>query len=259
MATLPVLTAALVFLAGAFPARAEPARRALAIAAASNLRPAMDALAAAFEAEHPGLDVAVTAGASGAFFAQVRGGAPFDLFFSADRDYPRKLIEAGLASGGEAVYAVGRLVVWTPQGSPVDLAGKGLAALADPAVRKIAIANPAVAPYGRAAEAALASAGVLEAVRGRLVLGQSVAQAAQFARSGAADAALVPLSLALAPALRDGRTHPVPASLHPALEQSAVILRTARDPALAGSFLAFVTGPRGREILARAGYGLPRA
>jgi molybdate transport system substrate-binding protein len=257
MRALPLL-AALALLAGASPAPGQAART-LSVAAAANLRPAMDALAAAFEAEHPGVEVAVTAGASGAFFAQIRGGAPFDLFFSADRDYPRRVVEAGLSRGGEVVYAVGKLVVWTPRGSPLDLEGRGLAALADPAVRKIAIGNPAVAPYGRAAEAALASAGVLEAVRSRLVLGQNVSQAAQFAQSGGADAALVPLSLALTPGLREGRVHLVPSSSYPAQEQSALVLRSARDPSLAEAFLAFVTGPRGREVLVRSGYGLPEA
>ncbi len=204
-----------------------------------------------------GVAVAVTAGASGAFFAQLRSGAPFDVFFSADRDYPRRLVEAGLAPGGEVVYAIGLLAVWTPAGSPLDLAGRGLAALADPAARRIAIANPALAPYGRAAEAALRSSGVYEAVKDRLVLGESVGQAAQFARSGAADAALLPLSLARGPELSGGRAWTVPAAAHPPIAQSAVVLRDAREPALAAAFLRFATGPGGRAVLARHGYALP--
>lgn len=237
--------------AGAAPAR-------LSVAAAANLKVAMEALRRGFEAERPGVEVAVTAGASGAFVAQIRQGAPFDLLFSADRDYPRALVQAGLGGpGGEVVYAVGRLAVWLPPGARVRLEGSGLTALAAPAVRRIAIANPATAPYGRAALAALAAAGIEADVKDRLVLGQNASQAAQFAQSGAADAALIPLSLTFAPELREGRTWVVPAALHPPLEQSALVLGRARNPALAEAFLRWVTGPAGREILARHGYALP--
>jgi molybdate transport system substrate-binding protein len=235
--------------------RALPGRT-LSVAAAANLKPAMEELAAAFEAARPGVEVAITAGASGAFFAQIRNGAPFDLFFSADRDYPRRLVAAGLG-GPEVVYAVGRLVIWTPPGSPVDLGASGLRALADPRVRKIAIANPATAPYGRAALAALEAEGIHAAVKDRLVFGQSVAQAAQFAASGAADAALIPLSLALLPALAGGRAVPLPPASVPRLEQSALVLAGAADRPLAEAFLAFVTGPAGRAVLLRSGYDLP--
>lgn len=243
-------------LALSVPPGTDASARRLSVAAAANLKPAMDELARAFEAERPGAEVAVTAGASGAFFAQIRSGAPFDLFFSADRDYPRKLVEAGLG-GPEVVYAIGKLVVWTPRGSPLDLARRGLGALADPAAKRIAVANPATAPYGRAALAALQAEGLLPALEGRLVFGQSVAQAAQFAASGAADAAVLPLSLTLAPALAGGSAFPLPARSHPPQEQSAVILVGARDRPLAEAFLAFVTSPSGRAILLRSGYALP--
>lgn len=242
--------------AAAAPAPARAAR--LSVAAAANLKPAMDELARGFEARRPDVDVAVSTGASGAFFAQLQNGAPFDLFFSADREYPRALAAAGLAApGGEVVYAIGRLAVWVPPGSRVDPGERGLRALAGPGVRRLAIPNPAVAPYGRAALAALEAAGIAEAVKDRLVLGQSVSQAAQFAESGAADAAIVPLSLALSPALSGGRTFPLPPDAHPRLEQAAVVIAHARQPALARAFLAYVTGPDGREILSRHGYALP--
>jgi molybdate transport system substrate-binding protein len=251
------LLAALAVALAADPAAAgAPSRRVLSVAAAANLKPAMDELARGFEAARPGVHVAITAGASGAFFAQIRDGAPFDLFFSADRDYPRKLVEAGLG-GPEVVYAIGKLVVWTPPGSPLDLARSGLRGLADPSVKRIAVANPTTAPYGRAALAALESEGLLAAVKDRLAFGQSVAQAAQFAASGAADAALLPLSLTLAPALAGGRTFPVPPSSYPRQEQSAVILAAARDRPLAEAFLAFVSGAAGRDVLLRSGYAVP--
>lgn len=240
---------------GAAPA---PPARTLAVAAAANLEPVLPELAAAFEAQHPGSAVRVTLGASGSFFAQIGNGAPFDVFLSADADYPRRLVEAGLGREEDlAVYATGTLAVWAPAGTRLDLEGKGLAALADPSLRKLAIANPALAPYGRAAEAALRAAGVLDAVRERLVLGESVAQAAQFAQSGAADAALVPFSLTFAPSLRGGKVFPVPPSLHPPQPQSALALSRARDPDLARAFLRFLLGPKGRAILSGHGYAAP--
>jgi molybdate transport system substrate-binding protein len=238
-------------LAGAAP------RRPLAIAAAANLRPTIDAVARAFEAERSDAEVRVTYGASGTLHAQIVAGAPFDVFLSADRDSPRALVAAGLASG-EVVYAIGQLTVWVPHGSRLDLARDGLAALARPEVRRVAIPNPALAPYGRAAIAALEHAGALDAVRPKLVLGESVAQAAQFAHSGSADAAFVPRSLALLPALAGaGRAVPVPPRAHAPIEQSAILLGRARSPALARAFLSFLRGEKGRALLAEAGYGLP--
>ena len=251
------LLVALVALGGASSAQAG-ARRSLSVAAAANLEPAIATLRAEFARAHPDADVAVTLGASGTFFAQIRSGAPFDLFLSADRDYPRKVVQAGLAArGGEVVYAVGRLAIWVPKGSPVALETKGVAALAGPDVKRLAIANPAVAPWGRAAEAALRSAGLLAPLKDRLVFGQSVAQAAQFPSTGAADAALVPLSVTFAPALVGGRVFEVPQALYPRQEQSAVLLAGPGDAGLTRAFLALLTGAEGRAILARYGYALP--
>jgi molybdate transport system substrate-binding protein len=253
---LLALAAAALLLAPSLAAAAP--RRTVSVAAAANLKLAMEALARGFEAGHPGVTVAVTLGASGALFAQLQNGAPVDAFFSADVEYPRRLVEAGLGDArDEVVYAIGTLVIWAPRGSLLDLEGKGVAAVADPAVRRLAIANPAVAPYGRAAEAALDAAGVHDAVRARLVLGQSVAQTAQFARSGAADAAFLPRSLTLSPELRDGKILVVPPATYPPQRQAALVLRGAREPELARAFVRYTTGPEGRAILARHGYGLP--
>jgi molybdate transport system substrate-binding protein len=249
------LAALLAVASVAAPAPARPAST-LSVAAAASLKTAVEELARAFEAERPGLEVRVSLGASGALFAQIRNGAPFDVFLSADREYPAKLVEAGLA-GAERVYAHGRLVAWRPRRSTLDLERGGLAALADPRVRRIAIANPAVAPFGRAAEAALRAAGVLDAVKGRLVVGTSVGQAAQFATTGAADVAFLPLSLALEPELAGGAVFRVPEALYPRIEQSGAVLSAARDPALALAFLELVSGEKGRAILAKYGYGLP--
>ena len=248
-----------LLLAAAVPARGEaPARRTITVAAAANLKLAVEDLKKAFEAEQAGAEVAVTLGASGTFFAQIQNGAPFDVFLSADREYPAKLVAANLAAAAdERVYAIGKLVAWLPPGSKLDLEKRGLAALADPSVKRIAMANPAVAPFGRATEWAFRSAGVYDAVKEKLVLGTSVAQAAQFATTGAADVAFLPYSLTFGPELAAGKTILVPEAIYPKMEQSGVVLASSKEPELARAFLAFTGGEKGRAILAKYGYGLP--
>lgn len=249
------LVSVIALLSLATPALAEPPARTLNVAAAANLKAAAEDLSKAFEAAHPDTQVALSFGASGSFFAQIQAGAPFDLFLSADRDYPAKLVEARLGLD-ERVYAFGKLVAWVPPGSRADLE-KGLAALADPAVRRIAIANPAVAPFGRATEAAFKAAHVHDAVKDKLVLGASVGQAAQFATTGAVDVAFLPYSLTFTKELSAGKVVFVPESLYPRIEQSGVVVAASKERALARAFLAFITGEEGRAILARYGYGLP--
>ncbi|MFT3914980.1 MAG: molybdate ABC transporter substrate-binding protein [Anaeromyxobacteraceae bacterium] len=257
MLRLPLL-ALLAALALTPAARAAGPRSTLTVAAAANLKTAAEELKKGFEAEQPGVELALTLGASGTFFAQLQNGAPFDVLLSADREYPAKLVAAGLAvAADERVYAFGKLVAWTPPGSKLDFMRTGLAGLADPSVKRIAIANPAVAPFGRATVWAFRSAGVHDAVKEKLVLGASVAQAAQFATTGAADVAFLPYSLTFAPELKAGRTIFVPEALYPRIEQSGIVLAAAREPAAARAFLAFVTGEKGRAILAKYGYGLP--
>jgi molybdate transport system substrate-binding protein len=255
--SLPAILAAAVLVGGV--ASAQPRAHSLSVAAAASLKPVIEELERAFEQERGDCDVVITLGASGSFVAQIQNGAPFDVFLSADRDYPKRLVEADLARAEEEkVYAIGKLVVWAPKDSPLALEQSGLRALADPRLRRLAIPNPALAPYGRAAEGALRRAGVYPAVKEKLVLGQNVSQAAQFAQSGAADAAVLPLSIARAPALAEtGRWVAVPDEWYPRLEQSGVVLRSSRNAALARELLSFVTGTAGREILARHGYGLP--
>jgi molybdate transport system substrate-binding protein len=250
------LLALLALLATA--ALAEAPKRTLSVAAAANLKAAAEELKAGFEAATPGVEVTLTVGASGAFFSQIQHGAPFDLFLSADREYPQKLVGAKLgAAADERVYAFGKLVAWLPPGSTLDLEKKGLAALAEAGVKRIAIANPAVAPFGRATVAAFKAVGVQDAVKDKLVLGTSVAQAAQFATTGAADVALLPYSLTLGKELSVGKVYVVPEALYPRIEQSGLVLAGAKDPALARAFLAWLTGEQGRAILTRSGYGLP--
>jgi molybdate transport system substrate-binding protein len=233
--------------------------REVTVAAAADLKFALDDVVAGFEKAHPDVNVKVTYGSSGNFFAQLNNRAPFDVFFSADVDYPRKLVAEGLADkDSEFTYAVGHLVVWVPKESPLDVEKLGAKALLEPSVRKVAIANPKHAPYGRAAEAALKSLGVYEQVKDRLVLGENVAQAAQFAETGSADAGVFALSLALAPTLRErGRFWEVPPDAFPRLEQGAVVLSWAKDRSAADALCSYVKGSEGRAVLRRYGFVLP--
>lgn len=229
------------------------------VAAAADLQFALDDLTVQY-ARHGGEKVDVSYGSSGNFFAQIQNGAPFDVFFSADIDYPRKLEAAGLAEPGTLYqYAVGQIVIWMPRDAPVDLAKLGWKALLQPSVEKIAVANPEHAPYGRVAIAALRSAGVYEQVRGKLVYGENIAQAAQFVSSANAQAGIIALSLAVSPAMRDGKRWEIPADMHPIIEQATVILKSAKDKGGARAFLAFVRSGAGRKILESYGFTLPLA
>jgi molybdate transport system substrate-binding protein len=228
----------------------------LRIAAASDLQAVFPRLAARFEAE-TGRHLAVTFGSSGNFFSQIQNGAPFDLFLSADADYPRRLVAAGLAYPDGYGYATGRLVVWARKDAGIDLRA-GLRALVDPRVRRIAIANPDHAPYGRAAIAALRHEGIYETVKSRLVLGENISQAAQFVASGNADAGVLALSLALAPALRaDGTYADVPSAFHPPIDQVVVVLTHSRDVEAARRFLAFLARPDTVRLLEQYGFTRP--
>jgi molybdate transport system substrate-binding protein len=242
----------------ATPAAPAPARREVAVAAAADLRFALDEVIVAFARASPEIAVKPVYGSSGSLFAQIQNKAPFDVFLSADVSYPRKLVEAGLALEGERefVYAVGHLVLWAPSGSAVPVE-KGVQALLDPAVRKVAIANPAHAPYGRAAEAALKGLGVYDAVAPRLVLGENISQTFQFIESGAADVGVVALSLALAPNVRGkGKYWQLPDDSYPPLEQGGLVLRTARDAEAALAFRRYFTTDAA-PILKRYGFALP--
>lgn len=228
------------------------------VAAAADLKFVLEEVAATFRKAHPGVALVITYGSSGNLFAQIESGAPFDLFLSADIDDPRRLEAAGLVSGGVFSYATGRLALCVPASSPLPIEKKGLASLLSPGLRKLAIANPRHAPYGRAAEEAMKSAGVLDAVRSRLVLGENVSQAAQFVQSGAADAGLVALSLALSPAMAAAcRCSPVPAESHSRLVQGGAVLKGARDSGAARAFRDSLLGPGGRATFARNGFEEP--
>jgi molybdate transport system substrate-binding protein len=230
----------------------------LTIAAASDLNFAFKDLASEFE-KKTGIHVKLSLGSSGNFFSQIQHGAPFDLYFSADVRYPQKLEQTGHAVVGSLYkYAVGRIVLWVPAKSSLAVEKLGMEALLDASIQKIAIANPKHAPYGRAAVAAMEHFKVYDRVRDKLVLGENVAQAAQFVESGASDVGIIALSLALAPPMKAvGRYWEIPATGHQTLEQGAVILKAAKNVERAKAFLDFLKASDGKRVMSSYGFVLP--
>lgn len=228
------------------------------IAAAADLNFALTELAQTFNRD-TGRSVKLVFGSSGTFAAQIRQGAPFEMFLSADEAYVQALAEAGRTQGPGDLYAIGRLALFAPHGSPVK-ADARLAdlrrALADGRLQRLAIANPEHAPYGRAAREALQRQGLWDRAQPRLVLGENASQATQFAVSGAAQAGLIPYALALAPAVSaKGRYALVPADWHQPLRQRMVLIKGAGETARA--FYAYLRQPKARAVLARYGFSLP--
>jgi molybdate transport system substrate-binding protein len=237
-----------------------PAARAqvIRVAAASDLQFAMDDLASRYQ-KQTGQQISVTYGSSGNFYAQIQSGAPFDVFFSADILYAQKLIDAHLADPKSLVmYARGQIVLWAPGDAHLNLSQAGFAGLRDSRVQKIAIANPEHAPYGRAAVAALQHAGLYEELKSKLVYGENISQAAQFAQSGSAQVGILALSLALSPNMKSGDRWLIPAELYPPLDQAAVLLDASANKTGARAFLAFVNSDAGHEVLSQHGFTLPK-
>lgn len=232
----------------------------ITVAAASDLKFALDEVMAEFHRSNSNVRVQASYASSGNLYAQITQRAPYDLFLSADITYPERLIEAGHAMGASKfTYAIGHLVVWARNDSAVDPKESGASALKHPAVRKIAIANPEHAPYGRAAVAALRHLSLYEELKGKLVYGENIAQTAQFVDTGAADIGIIALSLAVAPAMKGrGRYWEVPLDAYPPLEQGGVILSSTRDLKSAQRFREFILSDRGKAILQRYGFFVPR-
>jgi len=227
----------------------------ITIAAAADLKFALDEIVMLFNKAHPADRVETIYGSSGKFHTQIRQGAPFDLYFSADIAYPRALKVEGFAAAEVQPYAVGRIVLWSPSR---DTGKMTLADLADPAIQKIAIANPKHAPYGKRAEEALKAAGVWEKVEGKLVYGENVAQAAQFVQTGNAQAGIVALSLALSPELaKQGGYALIPDKLHQPLEQGFIVTKRAANNPLAQAFARFMVSGEARAVMTRYGFVLP--
>jgi molybdate transport system substrate-binding protein len=232
---------------------------ALTIAAASDLRYALDETIQRFKQTNPALEIKTAYGSSGSFYAQIQQGAPFDMFLSADMDYPRRLSKAGYAiEGTEFEHSVGRLVVWVRKESPLDVENLGIAALADPQATRVAIANPAFAPYGKAAVAAMQALGVYEKVQERLVLGENVSQTLEFIDSGAAQIGIVAMSLASAPVVKPrGRYWEIPRTAYPRMDQGGIILKSTKNRKGADQLRSFILSREGRAVFKQFGFYMP--
>jgi molybdate transport system substrate-binding protein len=233
-------------------------RATVAVAAAADLQAVMPDLVTRFERD-TGIHATVSYGSSGNFFAQIQNGAPFDVFFSADVDYPKRLVASGHADADSFYeYATGHLVVWTRADSGIDVR-RGLAVVTDERVARVAIANPQYAPYGRAAVAALQHERLYENVKGKLVLGENLSQTAQFAQTGNAQVGIISLSLARGPALRSGTYAEVPTAFHPAIQQAVVVLRGSKKKAEARQLLDYLRRPQTATLLQSFGFAPPGA
>ena len=230
------------------------AAQSITVAAAADLQFAMQDVAARFQKE-TGKELKLIYGSSGNFFQQLQNGAPFDIFFSADLDYPKKLESAGLTEPGSYYeYAEGKIVIWVSKSSKFDLSS-GLRALLNPSIRKIAVANPQHAPYGQAAVAAMQKEGIYDKVRDKFVLGENISQTASFVMSGSADIGIVALSLALSPNMKDkGRYFEVPAGDYPPIKQACVILRSAKNKETAKQLLSFIKTAEVADTLRMYGF-----
>ncbi len=225
------------------------------IGAASDLKFALDSILVIFNRANQ-QSVQVTYGSSGKLYEQISNGAPFDLYFSADITYPRLLKEKGFAASEVYPYGIGRLVLWSKR---IDPNVSGMESLRSSALKKIAIANPDHAPYGKRAMEALNHYGLETSVQGKLVLGENISQTAQFVTSGAADIGVIALSLALSPTMNrmGGKYFLIPEESHQSLLQGAIITRKAGKNALAKSFFDFVKGEQATAILAYFGFTKP--
>lgn len=227
----------------------------LTIAAAADLKFAMEEIVAAFKRAHPGNTVDTIYGSSGKFHTQIQQGAPYDLYFSADIKYPQMLAKEGFAASEVRPYAFGRIVLWSQSR---DASKMTVADLADPSIRKVAIANPKHAPYGKRAEEALISVGLWDKVQDRLVTGENIAQTAQFVQSGNADIGIIALALALNKELASkGGYALIDDKLHQPLEQGFIITKRAADNKLAKLFTDYMGSSEARRVMVHYGFVLP--
>ncbi len=250
-----VRTVAAIFLLSFIPTIS--AAQQLTIAAAADLQFAMQNIAGRFQ-KATGKTVHVTYGSSGNFYQQFQNGAPFDMFFSANLDYAKKLQDIGLTDPGSFYqYARGQIVIWVRNDSKLNV-NSGLQVLLAPSVNKIAVANPIHAPYGQAAVAALRKENIYDKVKDKFVLGENISETASFAISGSADVGIVALSLALSPNMKDkGRYGEVPADDYPPIAQACVILKSSNNKDTARQFLSFIQTPAIAEVFSNYGFDVP--
>ncbi|QJD58753.1 molybdate ABC transporter substrate-binding protein [Pseudomonas sp. gcc21] len=227
----------------------------LTLAAASDLRFALEEIIQAWDAQYPQQEVRVIYGSSGRFATQIRQGAPFDLYLSADATYALALHQDGFTAGPPQPYAIGRIVLWSKDSR---LAEKGLEGLAVSPPKRLAIARPSHAPYGARAQEALQAIGAWTTVEPHLVYGENISGTAQMAESGAAEAAIIALSLALHPGMqRQGHYQLIDDRLHAPLLQAMVVTRRAADNANAERLARFIRAPAAQKILEKYGFAAP--
>ena len=249
----PLLLACAVLFGASGPAPAHAEK--VLIAAAADLKYALDEIVLAYRKTAPGAELEVVYGSSGKFHTQIQQGAPYDLYFSADIALPHELVRAGLAASDVRPYGRGRIVLWSTR---ADASRMTLASLADPGIVRVAIANPRHAPYGRRAEEALRALGIWDKVAPKLVYGENVSQAAQFVHTGNAQVGIIALSLASNPELaRLGGYALIPEHLHEPLQQGFIITRRAAGNALARRFADYIESEAARDVLARYGFVPP--
>lgn len=249
----PLLLACAVLFGATAPAPAY-AEKAI-IAAAADLKYALDEIVTAYRKTDPGAALEVVYGSSGKFHTQIQQGAPYDLYFSADIALPQELVRAGLAAADVRPYGRGRIVLWSTR---EDASRMTLESLTDPGIVRVAIANPRHAPYGRRAEEALRALGLWDRVAPKLVYGENVSQTAQFVQTGNAQVGIIALSLASNPELaRLGGYALIPEYLHEPLQQGFIITRRAAGNGLAHRFADYIESEAARAVLARYGFVLP--
>ena len=230
------------------------------IAAASDMQFVMGDLMKAFEDRYPDVKIKVSYGSSGNFFSQIKNGAPFHIFFSADIIYPERLANEGYSEGGAQplMYGMGKVVIWVQRSSTIDVERLKFESLLHPSVKKIAIANPDHAPYGRAAKESLLRTGIFENVKDKLVMGENISQAAQFVQSGAADIGIIALSIAMSSEMREnGRYWEISDGYHNPLRQGFLLLKGPGKNKMARLFTDFVKGADGISILRKYGFSIP--
>lgn len=243
-----VLAVSLFFVAAAHAEK-------ITVAAAADLKFAMDEIVTSFKKASPADEVDVIYGSSGKFHTQIQQGAPYDLYFSADIAFPRELAKSGLAATDVEPYAFGRIVLWS---TILDATKMTLASLTDPKITRIAIANPKHAPYGKRAEEAMRAASLWERVEPKLVYGENIAHTAQFVQTGNAQAGIIALSLALNPELAaKGGYWLIPDNLHEPLEQGFIITKRAAGNAAARRFAEFMSSKPARAVMTKYGFVLP--
>lgn len=225
------------------------------IAAAADLKFAMDEIVIEFKKSRPGNELEVIYGSSGKFHTQIQQGAPYDLFFSADIGFPRELAKNGFTASEVTPYAVGRIVLWS---AAMDASKMTLASLGDPNIKRIAMANPKHAPYGKRAEEALRATGLWDRLQPKLILGENIAHTAQFVQTGNAQVGIIALSLALNPELsKKGGYYLIPDRLHEPLEQGYVITKRGAGNPLAKQFAAYMASKQARTVMRKYGFVLP--